>query len=143
MSSVSPLLHPCVSYAQVSVLCFTSVSHLRLCREFHGCVLSRPLPLGRHVLNSHVLLKPYCTGNIRVTHTALSSTGRRCSVQQFSSVQWTSASAFGCACVRCAECTLLYAYEALRWVCCKALNRIFFWSFDNIGNEEKNVVKID
>ena len=76
VSSVSPLLHPGVS----------SVSHLWLCREFHGCVLSRPLPVG-HVLNSHVLLQPYYAGNIRVTHTALSHCWRRCSSIMFCTAQ--------------------------------------------------------
>ena len=41
---LSPLKLSCVK-----CLCSTSVSHMWLCREFHGCVLSRPLPLG-HVL---------------------------------------------------------------------------------------------
>ena len=35
------------------------------------------------------------------------------------------------------------ACKPLSYAITKALNRIFFWSFDNIGNEEKNVVKID
>ena len=77
----------CLVSSGSPLLCSTPppVSHLRLCREFHGCVLSRPLPVG-HVLNSHVLLQPYCAGNIGVTHTSLSSTGRRCSIsaEQFS-----------------------------------------------------------
>ena len=65
-----------VSFSTVScVKCLysTPVSHLWLCREFHGCVLSRPLPVG-HVLNSHVLLQPYYADNFKVTYTALSPT---------------------------------------------------------------------
>ena len=111
VSSVSPLLHPCVSYAQVSVLCYTFVSHLRLCREFHGCVLSRPLPLGRHVLSSHVLLQPYCASNIRVTHTALSSTGRRCSAEHFTSVDF-------CFCFWMCLCPLCFALCLLGTAVC-------------------------
>ena len=33
--------------------------------------------------------------------------------------------------------------KAKLWQYSKALNRIFFWSFDNIDNKVKNLVKID